>query len=130
MRHHAVRCLHRRPARGRPGAHRDPNTGTAVAEAVVLINHAKKNGEEWVEGEPTKYYLKAWRRRVEALGSLSKGSSVVVVGHVETESWTGKGDRERRRCDTVVVNHLGETVSATVAAQSPFPTRAEGRGLF
>lgn len=93
-----------------------PNTGTAVAEAVVLINHAKKNGEEWIEGEPTRYYLKAWKRRAEALGSLSKGSSVVVVGHVETESWTDKETGERRWRDTVVVDHLGETVRVAVAA--------------
>lgn len=92
-----------------------PNTGTSVAEAVVLINHAKRNGEEWVDGEPTRYYLNAWKLRAEALGSLSKGASVVVVGHVETESWTTDGG-ERRWRDTVVVDHLGETVRAVVAA--------------
>ncbi|MFI5627538.1 single-stranded DNA-binding protein [Nocardioides sp. NPDC051685] len=96
-----------------------PNTGTSVCEAVVLVNHRTKQetdiGEQWIDGEPTRYYLKAWRRRAEALGSMSKGSSVVVVGHVETESWTdGEGKRHWR--DTVVVDHLGETVRAAVAA--------------
>ncbi|MGY0541383.1 single-stranded DNA-binding protein [Nocardioides sp. YJ-D4] len=98
-----------------PELNQTPNTGTSVAEAVVLINHAKKNGEEWVEGEPTRFYLKAWKRRAGALGSLGKGASVVVVGHVETESWTtDKGDRRWR--DTVVADHLGETVKVAVAA--------------
>lgn len=96
-----------------------PNTGTSVCEAVVLINHRTKQeadgGEQWVDGEPTRYYLKAWRRRAEALGSLGEGASVVVVGHVETEPWTTDGG-ERSWRDTVVVDHLGETVRAAVAA--------------
>lgn len=96
-----------------------PNTNTYVCEAVVIINHRTKRatadgGEEWADGEPTRYYVKAWRRRAEALATLGKGSSVVVVGHVETESWTdAEGKRQWR--DTVVVDHLGETVRAVAA---------------
>lgn len=102
-----------------PELTKTPNTATSVCEAVVLSNHRTKKetdqGEQWVDGEPTRYYLKAWRRRAEALGSLRKGSSVVVVGHVETESWTD-GDGNRRWRDTVVVDHLGETVRTEAAA--------------
>lgn len=52
-----------------------PNTRTAVAEAVVLINHAKK-----------------------------------------TESSTDRDTGERSWRDTVVIDHLGETVRVAAAA--------------
>lgn len=99
-----------------PKLTKTPNTNTSVCEAVALINHSKKDSEgEWSETEPTRYYLKAWRRRAEALGSLRTGASVVVVGHVETESWTD-ADGVRHWRDTVIIDHLGETVRAATAA--------------
>jgi len=85
---------------------------TAVAEAVVLCNRRTKKGEEWVDAEPTRYFIKAWKNRAEALGQLPKGTSVVVIGHVETESWTNDAG-EKKYTDTVVVDAIGESLRLT-----------------
>ena len=96
-----------------PQLARTPNTGTAVCEAVVLVSHRTRRqtdqGEEWVDAPSTRYELKAWRRRAEALASLRRGASVVVIGHVETESWEDDEGKRHYR-DKVVVDSLGETV--------------------
>lgn len=92
---------------------RTANAGTAVCEAVVMINHRTRRqtetGEQWVDAPTTRYFVKGWRRRAEALATLRKGASVVVVGHVETESWEDQ-DGQRHYRDTVVIDSLGETV--------------------
>jgi len=82
---------------------------TAVAEAVVLCNRRTKKGEEWVDAEPTRYNIKAWKKRAEALGELTTGTSVVVIGHVETESWSNEAG-EKKYQDTVVVDAIGKTL--------------------
>lgn len=94
-----------------------PNTHTAVTEAVVLINRRTKRatpdgqGEQaWTDAEPTRYTVKAWKRRAEQMAGLTKGDSVVVIGHVETESWiTTEGDK--RYQDTVVVDAIGASLT-------------------
>jgi single-stranded DNA-binding protein len=90
---------------------------TAVAEAVVLCNRRTKKGEEWVDAEPTRYYILAWKKRAEALAQLSKGASVIIIGHVETESWIN-GAGEKKYTDTVIVDAIGESLPLPLLTES------------
>ncbi|KQY61444.1 single-stranded DNA-binding protein [Nocardioides sp. Root140] len=87
-----------------------PNTDTSVCEAVVMVNHRKKAGEEWVDADATRYEIKAWKRRAEALAARTIGDSIVVIGHVETTSWETDNGTKRYR-DTVVVDAIGQTLT-------------------
>lgn len=89
--------------------------GTAVTEAVAYVNRRVRQGEEWVDAEPTRYWIKAWKRRAEQLAQLSKGTSIVVIGHVETDSWTDTESGEKRYRDTVVVDAIGATLPSPAA---------------
>lgn len=88
--------------------------GTAVAEVPVYVNRRQRaeNESGWEDGEPTRYWIRAWRRRAEQLASLPSGAGVVVIGHVETESWVDKESGEKRYRDTVVVDELGQLFGA------------------
>lgn len=96
---------------------RTPNTGTALCEVPVMVSHRTRKqtdqGEVWVDAPSTRYVLKAWRRRAEALATLPKGASVVVIGHVETEAWEDEEGQRQYRAK-VVVDSLGETVRTAV----------------
>lgn len=93
-----------------PDASHTPND-TAVTEAVVLINHRGTNDAgEWVDlSDPTRYQIKAWRSRAAALATKKKGDSLVIIGHVKTESWTTDDGTKRYR-DVVQVDAIGETL--------------------
>ena len=52
----------------------DPNLrhttgGIAVADFRVLVNHRIKNGDEWIDGEPTGHNVKVYGWLAEAGGS-------------------------------------------------------------
>lgn len=85
-----------------------PNTQTPVTEARVLCNRRTRHDDTWTDAEPTGYHIKAWRHRAEALATLTKGDSIVIIGHVETETWTTDNNEKRYR-DTVIIDALGTT---------------------
>jgi single-strand DNA-binding protein len=84
----------------------ETTNGTPVCTATVLINRRKKQGTEWVDAEPTRRNIKAWRTTATKLGALTKGTTVVVIGDVETESWVDDEGTKRWR-ETVVVESIG-----------------------
>lgn len=92
-----------------PELRHTPNKNIAVTEAAVYVNRRTKQGQEWVDAEATRYAIKAWRRHAETLATLEKGAGVLVIGHVETESWIDPETEEKRYRDTVVVDELGHT---------------------
>lgn len=103
-------------------------TDLPTCEAVVLVNRRTKRGDDWVDATPTRYYLKAWRRRAEQLAQLPTGASVVVIGHVETDSWTNDQGEKRYR-DQVIVDHIGLSLGNRAAGASegqPSPSDISG----
>jgi single-strand DNA-binding protein len=82
-----------------------------VTEAVVLVNRrVKDDADQWVDAEPTRYRIKAWRGLAERLAKLPKGTTVVVVGNTITEAWTDRETGQKRTSDVVVVDAIGASL--------------------
>ena len=82
--------------------------GTAVAEFRVLVSHRVKDGDQWVNGEPTGHNVKAYGRIAEAAAEhLAKGNQVVVIGRTETDVWPDKTTGEKRTTTRVIVDRHG-----------------------
>ncbi|MCW2799467.1 MAG: single-stranded DNA-binding protein [Aeromicrobium sp.] len=105
------------------------HTGTPVTEAVVLVNRRTKDGDQWVDAEPTRHRIKAFRRLAENISTLPKGATVLVTGRIETGTWTDPTTQTKRTGDTVIVEALGASLTfATVDITKNIPaTRDEVR---
>lgn len=101
---------------------------TAVTEAVVLVNRRTKDATgEWTDGEPTRHRIKAWNQLAENLAALRVGARVLVVGHIETDTWKDSDTNQRRSADIVVVEAIGASLrfnSVTIGA--PIKTTEAG----
>jgi single-strand DNA-binding protein len=54
----------------------------------VLVNQRVKDGEQWIDGEPTGHNVKVYGRLAEAVVErLRQGSRVIVIGRTETHTW-------------------------------------------
>ena len=93
-----------------------PHHDVPVAEAVVLVNRRiQVAAEQWEDAEPTRHRIKAWRRLAQNIATLPKGAEVLIVGHVETDSYTDKDTGNRRTSNFVVIDALGASLAhATV----------------
>jgi single-strand DNA-binding protein len=102
----------------------DPNLrhttgGTAVADFRVLVNHRIKNGDEWIDGEPTGHNVKVYGRQAEqVVEHLHKGSRVIVIGRTETDVWPDRETGEKRTSTRVIVDSNG-----TIGLALPNPTK-------
>ena len=74
----------------------------AVGDATVVsfgiaINTRKKEGDEWVDGEPKFYDVKAWRSLGENVAdTIQKGMRVIVYGTLDYESWETDGQKRSK----------------------------------
>jgi len=85
--------------------------GTAVTDAVVLVNRRVKDADDqWVDAEPTRHRIKAWKSLAERLAHLPIGTTVLVVGTVTTDAWADKTTQEKRTGDVVVVDAIGASI--------------------
>lgn len=85
-----------------------PN-GTPVCTGVVLINRRTKNDQgDWVDAEPTRRRIKAWRNNAKKLALLERGQTVVVIGTVETETWNDRDTGDKRTSEVVIVDSVGQ----------------------
>lgn len=110
-----IACFEGRLA-AEPQLERTPN-GTAVVEVAVYANRrVRDDAGEWSDATATRYWVKAWKRRAEELATLGKGTSVVVIGHVETDSWEAEDGSGRRYRDTVVVDAIGASLGISSGA--------------
>lgn len=72
--------------------------GDAVANFTVAVNERIKQGNEWVDGEPSYFDVTVWRKLAEAVvEQVSKGTGVIVVGKLRIESFEGKDGTKRRK---------------------------------
>lgn len=98
------------------------HTTTPVIEATVLVNRRTKVADGWVDAEPTRHRIKAFRRLAENISTLPKGAAVLIVGHLETDTWTDPDTQGKRTADVVVVESLGVSLAfATVDITKNIP---------
>lgn len=82
-------------------------SGVPVANFVVIENRRTKNGDgEWVDAEPNRYRVKAWRSLAENIAeTLATGMNVMVKGSLQTERYDKDG--ETRFATTIVAESVG-----------------------
>ena len=89
--------------------------GTAVAEFRVLVNQRVKEGDTWVDVEPTAHDVKVFGFKAEDAGEhLVKGAGVIVVGRVQTDMWPDKETNEKRTAQRVIVDGRFGTVGCSL----------------
>jgi single-strand DNA-binding protein len=89
--------------------------GAPVANFTVAVTARIKDGDTWKDGETSYYRCTAWRSLAEnAAESLTKGTRVVVYGHLRQRSWeTPEGDK--RSVVEVQVEELGPSLKWATA---------------
>jgi len=71
-------------------------SGKAVANVRLAVNYRVRQGEGWVDAEPTYYDVTLWEKAAEnAAESLRKGDRVLVTGQVHAEAWTDNEGAKR-----------------------------------
>lgn len=93
-----------------------------VADAVILVNRrVQTSPDHWDDATPTRYRIKAWRQLATNIATLPKGTEVLLVGHVETDTYTDS-DGNPRTTDTVIVDALGASLAHTTLDIHPTRT--------
>lgn len=60
-----------------------------VADADILVNRrVQTSPDHWDDATPTRYRIKAWRQLATNIATLPKGTEVLLVGYVETDTYT------------------------------------------
>ena len=86
----------------------ETKNGTLVATGVVLINRRIKTDDGYIDAEPTRRRIKAWRTNAKRMAQLEKGNTVVVIGDTQTEAWTDTETGEKRTSEIVIVDSIGK----------------------
>lgn len=75
--------------------------GIAVTRVTIAQTPRKRDGDKWIDGEPTFLDGSVWRGLAENVAaSLGKGSRVIATGTLRTERWEKDGEkRSRVVCD-------------------------------
>jgi single-strand DNA-binding protein len=72
--------------------------GKAVATVRIAVNHRLRQGQEWVDAEPSFYDVALWEKQAEnAAESLRKGDRILVTGKVHTQAWTDTDGAKRTK---------------------------------
>jgi single-strand DNA-binding protein len=87
-------------------------SGKQVTELTVLVNQRRQTSDgEWVEGEPTRHVVRAFKALAENVAeSLAKGDRVFVHGTVTTDAWTDKQTGEKRTAQRVLAEIVGPSL--------------------
>lgn len=105
-------------------------SGTPVATLSVAVNRRTKDNStgEWVDAPTTFHDVKVWGAQAENLAeSLTKGTEAIVVGQMETETWTDKDSGERRSRNVVVVSERFGAIGASLRYATAKVTKATRR---
>jgi single-strand DNA-binding protein len=88
-------------------------SGKAVATVRIAVNHRIRQGEAWVDGEPSFYDVTLWEKLAEnAAESLRKGDRVLVTGQVYTQAWTDS-DGAKRTKQVIIDAEIGASLRFT-----------------
>lgn len=92
-----------------------------VAAAVILVNRrVHTSPDHWDDASPNRYRIKAWRQLATNIATLPRGAEVLLVGHVETDTYTDH-DGNQHTTETVIVDALGASLAH--ASLDIHPTR-------
>lgn len=84
--------------------------GDAVANFTIAVNERIKQGNDWVDGEPSYYDATAWRKLGEqAAEHLRKGDRVIASGKMKIEKYEAKDGTPRSKA-VVTVDEIGESI--------------------
>jgi single-strand DNA-binding protein len=84
--------------------------GDAVANMSIAVNERVKDGNDWKDGEPSFYEVKAWRKLGEQVAeTLSKGNRVIVTGKMRIEKYETKTG-EMRYTAVINADEIGESI--------------------
>lgn len=90
-------------------------TGAAVATFTVAVSQRVKQGDSWVDGEPTFMRCSVWRQYAENVTeTLSKGTRVVVTGKLKQRTYEDKAG-EKRTVTEVEVEEVGPALRYATA---------------
>lgn len=80
-------------------------SGTPVAKLTIAVNRQVKDAKgEWKDAPSNFHDVKVWGPQAENVAeTLRKGSEAVVIGQLETETWTNR-DGENRSRQVIVVS--------------------------
>lgn len=99
--------------------------GDAVGNFTVAVNERIKQGDDWVDGEPSYYDVTAWRKLAEDVAeTLVKGSRVIVVGKMKIDKYETKDGQQRSKV-VVTADEIASSIRARRTAEKPAPRRAE-----
>jgi len=95
--------------------------GDAVANFTVAVNERVKQGNEWVDGEPSYYDATAWRKLGEQVAEhFRKGSRVIATGKMKIDKYEAKDGTQRSK-PVITVDEIGESIRFRATGQ-PRPT--------
>lgn len=83
---------------------RQTSNGTPVTSFSIAVNRAYSSQQESANGQPTADFINcvAWRNRAEFVCKyFKKGSSICVVGSIQTRSWTDNNGQKQYATDVV-----------------------------
>ena len=70
--------------------------GTAVCDIGLAVNDRRKSGDEWVD-KTTFVDVTLWNRNAEVANEYTrKGSSVMIEGRLELETWESDGQKRSK----------------------------------
>jgi single-strand DNA-binding protein len=112
---------------------RQTQQGKSVCSFSLAVNSRTKQGNEWVDGEPTFYRCTAWEELAEHIAqSLRKGHRVLIHGRLKTRTWQTNEGVDKLDLD-LPIDEIGPSLQwATVqvtkvqkgqASQTPPPTQ-------
>lgn len=100
-------------------------SGDAVANMSIAVNERVKDGNEWKDGEPSFYEVKAWRKLGEQVAeSLTKGNRVIVSGKMRIEKYETKTG-EIRYTTVINADEIGESIRFRNSEPMPRMTTRE-----
>jgi single-strand DNA-binding protein len=77
-------------------------SGKAVVSFSLAHNNRVKDGENWVDGEPTWFRVSAFGPIAENIvESVEKGTRVIVQGGMKTTKWTTQEGEERTSLEII-----------------------------
>lgn len=98
--------------------------GDAVSHFTVAVNERVKDGNEWKDGEPSYYEVKAWRKLGEQVAeTLTKGTRVIVYGKMKIDKYETK-DGSTRQTTVITADEIGDSIRfrSTTGTTTPRPS--------
>ena len=83
--------------------------GKSVTSFGVAVNSRKKEGDTWVNGDPSFYNVSAWDQLSEDAATLSKGQKVVIIGRLEVRQWENTEGHKNTSVD-ITADSIGTSI--------------------